>query len=109
MQKYVSEFRSKLIPGIIQIKKRHKITRNLEHDFTGSSIFMKLLFNYNMRCSRCYVSPVKCGYFNRKRCRYATGNLGLEKKANASTFLADKNQWMVLVYKVPDPTSAHRV
>ena len=33
--------------------------------------------------------------------------LGSEKKANANTFLADKNQQMVLVYKVLDldPTS----
>ena len=27
----------------------------------------------------------------------------------ANTFLADKNQWMVLVYKMLDPRSEHRV
>ena len=67
------------------------------------------MFNYKMLCSRCYVSPLNCGYFNRKRYRYATSYLRSEKKANANTFLADKNQWMVLVYKVLDPTSEHRV
>ena len=35
--------------------------------------------------------------------------LGQKRKANVDTFLADKNQWMVLVYKVLDPTSEHRV
>ena len=34
---------------------------------------------------------------------------GQKKKANANTVLADKNQWMVLVYKMLDPTSEHRV
>ena len=38
-----------------------------------------------------------------------SSNLGSEKKANANTFLADKNQRMVLVYKMLDPTSEHRV
>ena len=32
-----------------------------------------------------------------------------EKKANANTFLAYKNQWMVLVSKMLDPTSERRV
>ena len=100
---------SVFIPGVLQMKKRLKTIRNWEHDVIRNSIFMKLIFNYNMRCSRCFVSPLKCGYFNRKRCRWATGNLGSKKKANASTFLADKNQWMVLVYKVLDPMSEHRV
>ena len=36
---------------------------------------MKLMFNCNMRWRRCYVSPLNCGYFNRKRCRWATRNL----------------------------------
>ena len=70
---------------------------------------MQLMFNNNMRCGRCYVSPLKCGYFYRKRCQLATSDLGSEKKANANTFLAHKNQGMILVYKVLDPTSEHRV
>ena len=41
--------------------------------------------------------------------RLYTRYLGSEKKANANTFLADKNQWMVLEYKMMDPTSELRV
>ena len=34
---------------------------------------------------------------------------GQKRKQTLNTFLADKNQWMVFVCKVLDPTSEHRV
>ena len=68
-QKYASDFMSKLIPGVIQMKKPHKTTRNWEHDFIINIIFIKLMFNHNMRGSRCCASSLNCGYFNRKNCR----------------------------------------
>ena len=63
----IRDFRSKLTPGVIQTKKRHKTIRNGDHDLITNSIFMKLMFNYKMLSCRCCVSPLNCGYFNRKR------------------------------------------
>ena len=44
----IRDFRSKLTPGVIQTKKRHKTIRNGDHDLITNSIFMKLMFNYKM-------------------------------------------------------------